>query len=183
MRAINTHFFHLRASQRKKRNKITRLKRVDGQFTENEQEMGELTVSFYKALYCSEGTENMETVLNTVPRKVTETMNQLLLAPFSELEVKEALFQMFPTKAPGPDGFPAHFFQHNWDLCGAEVTAIVLCILRGEDDPAVINNTCIVLIPKVARPEELGQFRPISLCNVIYKIASEVVANRQSHTT
>jgi len=55
---------------------------------------------------------------------------------------------------------------------------VVLRALRGEDDPAVINNTCIVLIPKVENPEELGQFRPISLCNIIFKIASKVMANR-----
>lgn len=84
---------------------------------------------------------------------------------------------MFPTKAPGSDGLPAHFFQRHWELCGAEVTTVVLRVLRGEDDPYFINKTCIVLIPKVESPEELGQFRPISLCNVIYKIASKVMAN------
>jgi hypothetical protein len=120
----------------------------------------------------------MEAVLATVPVKVTAHMNDRLLKQFEEKEIKEALFQMFSTKAPSPNGFPAHFFQRHWDLCGAEVTSLVMWILRGEDDPSVINNTFIVLIPKVASPEELGQFRPISLCNVIYKIALKVVANR-----
>jgi hypothetical protein len=55
---------------------------------------------------------------------------------------------------------------------------VVLRILKGEDDPTVINNTFIVLIPKVASLDELGQFRLISLCNVLYKIACKVVSNR-----
>jgi hypothetical protein len=55
---------------------------------------------------------------------------------------------------------------------------VVLRVLRGEDDPSLINNTCVVLIPKVDNTEELGQFRLISLRNVILKIASKVLANR-----
>jgi hypothetical protein len=133
---------------------------------------------FYKHLYCLEGTTNMEQVLDIVPEKVTTEMNSELLSPFTNEEVKCALFQMFPTKAPGPDGFPTHFFQRHRELCGDEVTSVVLRMLRGEDDPSIINNMCIVLIPKVENAEELGQFRSISLCNVLYKIASKVIANR-----
>jgi hypothetical protein len=105
-------------------------------------------------------------------------MNDKLLMPFTALEVKEALFHMFPAKAQGPDGFPAHFFRRHWDLCGPQVTSAVLRVLRGDDDPKVINDTIIVLIHKVENPEDLGQFRPISLCSMIYKIASKAVANR-----
>jgi hypothetical protein len=138
--------------------------------------MGRLTTTFYKDLYRS--AYDMDQVLNSVPVKVTAVMNEALIAPFEEKEIKEALFQMFPTKAPRPDGLPAHFFQHHWDLCGEEVTTVVLPVLRREDSPVVINDTMIVLIPKVANAEELGQYIPISLCYVIYKIASKAVANR-----
>ena len=98
----NTRFFHLRASQRRRKNSITKLKRPDGQMIEELQEMGDLISTFYKELYTLEGTEDMASVLNTVPAKVTPEMNDQLLAPFEEKEVKEALFQMFPTKEPGP---------------------------------------------------------------------------------
>jgi hypothetical protein len=63
---------------------------------------------------------------------------------------------MFPTKAPRPDGLPAHFFQRHWNVCGEEVTAVVLRMLCGENDLANINATSLVLILKVEKPEELG---------------------------
>jgi hypothetical protein len=134
--------------------------------------------SFYQNLYSSEGVTEMDEVLRCVPTRVDADMNSKLDAPFTAKEVKSALFEMYPTKAPGPDGFPAHFFQRNWEVCGEEVTAAVLRVLKGQDSPGCINKTFIVLIPKVASPKELGQFRPISLCNVVYKIASKVAANR-----
>lgn len=51
-------------------------------------EMGTMTSDFYKALYTSEGTSGMEHVLRTVPTKVTREMNDKLLLPFGEADVK-----------------------------------------------------------------------------------------------
>ena len=89
---MNTKFFHLRANQRKKRNKIRKLKKEDGSFTEVEEEMANLSTTFYRDLYTSEGTEDMDQLLDSVPVKVTGAMNDDLLKPFSPDEVKSALF-------------------------------------------------------------------------------------------
>jgi hypothetical protein len=146
--------------------------------TEDPVELQQMAQTFYEDLYTSESTSGMDEVLASVLVLVTADMNAKLIAPFGDKEIKEALFQIYPTKALGPDAFPAHFFQKHWDLCGGEVTHSVLRILQGEDNPESINKTFIVLIPKVAQPKDLGKFRPISFCNVIYKIASKVLANR-----
>jgi hypothetical protein len=80
----------------------------------------------------------MEAVLDTVPVKVSPEMNAKLIAPYIEAEVKEALFQMFPTNSPGPDGFPAHFFQRHWDFVwfGSDNNSVESFAGRGrcEDD-------------------------------------------------
>uniref|UniRef100_A0A8R7PXK2 Reverse transcriptase domain-containing protein n=1 Tax=Triticum urartu TaxID=4572 RepID=A0A8R7PXK2_TRIUA len=85
-----------------------------------------MATTFYKNLYTSEGVHDMNRVLDTVPCKVTPAMNELLNSPYSQDEVKVALFQMFPTKAPGPDKFPAHFFQRQWEVCKDDITRVVL---------------------------------------------------------
>jgi hypothetical protein len=44
--------------------------------------------------------------------------------------------------------------------------------------PKGVNETAIILLPKKDEPEHLRDFRPISLCNVIYKVASKCMVNR-----
>jgi hypothetical protein len=105
-------------------------------------------------------------------------MNDMLMKPFVAKEVRAALFMMGANKAPGPDGLSAGFYQHHWEVLGLAVTNAALNFLNGGELPERVNRTTIVLIPKVNVPQEMKQFQPISLCNVIYKICSKFLANR-----
>lgn len=105
-------------------------------------------------------------------------MNESLLAPFIGSEVEKAVAQMFPTKALGPDGFPALFYQKYWNIVGANTINNCLSILNDRRSIDDWNKTNTVLVPKIANPQSVSDYRPISLCNVNYKIITKVLANR-----
>jgi hypothetical protein len=100
-------------------------------------------------------------------------MNTNLIHEFSDREIGDALFQIGPLKAPGADGFPARFFQRNWGVLKEEIIAVVRKFFSDGTLPPEINETVIVLIPKINDPVYLKDFRPISLCNVIYKVVAK----------
>jgi len=139
-------------------NRIIKLIRPDVSECTNINELHGMTIYFYHKLFELEGTFNLHQVLDHVPCKVTDEMNNFLCAPFDEKEIKNALFQMFPTKLPGPNGFPAHFFQSNWDVCHEDLTRVALRVHNGNEIPTEINGMFIVLIPKVQNPVSLNQF-------------------------
>jgi len=76
------------------------------------------------------------------------------------------------------DGFSAGFFQKAWCDVGRNVSVAVLSFLNGGPFEATINSTNLCLIPKIPSPESVKDYRPISLCNVVYKLISKVLANR-----
>lgn len=120
----------------------------------------------------------MDDVLQTVDRKVSDEMNIDLNAEFTREEIVAAIGQMHSTKAPGPDGLPALFYQKFWEIVGNDTVEVILNYLNGSTSLAPLNFTNIVLIPKVKSPRLMSEYRPISLCNVSYKIIAKVLANR-----
>ena len=174
----NTSFFHARASARRKTNKITYLLKDDGTRCENKDDIKGMTRDLFVNLYSSEPTDQIDSILEAIPCKIDENTNIMLCKPYTDEEIHEALFQMGPTKVPGPDGFPALFYQRHWDFFKVDICSAVRGFLQGDTIPDGLCHTTIVLIPKTSKPERLLNFRPISLCNVLYKIASKVLANR-----
>ncbi|XP_023907624.1 uncharacterized protein LOC112019319 [Quercus suber] len=73
---------------------------------------------------------------------------------------------------------PPLFYQHFWSLSSECVTKAILDFLNCGVIPPKFNETHIVLIPKVKNPTTVSQYRPISLSNVISRLASKVLANR-----
>ncbi|KAL6141215.1 hypothetical protein ACLB2K_059505 [Fragaria x ananassa] len=113
-----------------------------------------------------------------IPRVISQEMNIWVEREIEEEEVYRALKQMHPGKAPGPCGFSPMFYQQFWDIVGKDVVEAVKVFLESEESMRQVNNTWVTLIHKVKTPENMQQLRPISLCNVIYKICSKVLANR-----
>ncbi|KAK9995712.1 hypothetical protein SO802_020398 [Lithocarpus litseifolius] len=105
-------------------------------------------------------------------------MNHMLVGDFIADECRRALKKMYPLKASGPNGMPPLFFQHFWPTCGEVVTKTILDFLNLRIVPPNFNDTHIVLIPKIQEPKKITDFRPICLCNIVYKIASKAIVNR-----
>ncbi|MCI11738.1 CNGC5-like protein [Trifolium medium] len=102
----------------------------------------------------------------------------MLTAPFGDDEFRDAIFQMHSDKAPGPDGLNPTFYKRFWLLCGREVIDTCKKWLYEGILPTSLGDTNIVLIPKCDHPKSMKDLRPISLCNVVYKILAKTLANR-----
>jgi hypothetical protein len=174
----NTKYFHACASQRRRRNSVEKIRDEEGNICTNPTDIEDAFVKYYGELFTTAGSSKVDSCTSAIRGSVSNEMNGKLTATFTKEEVKQALDQMDPFKAPGPDGFTVSFYQKNWDTVGEEVCDAVLyffnsCRLEGR-----INATNIALIPKGKTPRSVMDFRPISLCNVLYKLVSKVLANR-----
>ena len=93
-------------------------------------------------------------------------------------EIKNALWSLKAFKAPGLDGLHAGFFHRFWLIVGNSVIDLVKKVFVERKVPEFLNWTHIVFIPKIQGPEMLGNYRPISLCNTVYKVITKIIVAR-----
>ena len=174
----NTKFFHAQASERRKQNTIMDIWDEHGRWCDEEDSIAQTALSYFDNIYSSSHPCRIEEVTDAIPYMVTNEMNESLVREFTREEVVAALKQIHPNKAPGPNGMSAVLFQKYWSIVGNNVTDMVLNVLNHNLPIPELNKTNISLIPKINNPKRMTDFRPISLCNVVYKLISKTLANR-----
>lgn len=174
----NTKFYHAATSIRKSRRKVCSLKNHEGDIITDQDVMKDMMFNFFTNLFAvSPGGYVQDISRNCFP-KLEDTEWTTINAPLTNEEIKMAVFAMAPYKAPGPDGYHAGFYQHAWTRVSESVITHVKNFWSTGVMQDGLNDTMISLIPKVSNLELTSQFRPISLCNVKYKIITKVMANR-----
>jgi hypothetical protein len=110
--------------------------------------------------------------------KVAEEDNEWLSRPFTEVEIKHALFQMERNKAAGPDKIPVDFFQSCWDIIKKDIMEIFKDLYNNKLDVSRLDYGVITLLPKTADANKIQQFRTICLLNCLYKWITKVLTIR-----
>lgn len=174
----NTSFYHAKAVIRRRRNNILQLKSSDGDWISEDQSLQNHVMGFFRDLYSLESTiPSLSLPRGSFP-SIEPSLLLSLSSPICPEEVKKAIFDMHPLKAPGIDGIHALFYQSQWPTVGPTMVQFVREAWHsGRIDPQ-FNKTLIALIPKIPNPSRITEFRPISLCSVVYKAVTKVLANR-----
>ena len=169
----NNSFYHTQTIIRRKKNKIHSLHLPNGSWTSDCDILQDFKDFFTKTQPHQNRTYNIGN------HPTIDDLGALSLTkPVTKVEVLDALNTMKPYKAPGPDGFRCIFFKQYWHIIGDDIFQMVQSAFEtGNFDPQ-ISDTLIALIPKVDPPSTFKDFRPISLCNTVYKLITKVLVHR-----
>eukprot|EP00253_Pinus_taeda_P025774 PITA_25774 len=163
------------------RNHISQIINAQGEKAETQEEIEQEFMQYFKEMSKEPNinrAEAIESITRHIPCLITEEQNTLLLKPISLQEVEIAANSLKAGKAPGPDGFTSNFFHYFWELIKWEVWQVVEESHNMRWMYPGLNATFIALIPKSEESNKPDKYRPIALCNIIYKIVSKVVALR-----
>lgn len=135
-----------------------------------------LMLDYFNSLFASTAS-CCQAVVNCIDSKILNSQNVVLMKSIEYQEVKQAIFHMHSEKSPGPDGMSLGFYHKYWQMVGGDVIQMVKHFFVTGRFEEQYTDTNIVLIPKKKNPQLMTDLRPISLCNVRYKIASKVLEN------
>ncbi|KAG8381263.1 hypothetical protein BUALT_Bualt06G0104300 [Buddleja alternifolia] len=178
-RGGNTRFFHSPKMSDSQRNAINRMK--DRQI-HGRKKKGEKLRAYFQNMFASANPDPPSELEELISPVVTMEENEALCSIPTALEIKEVVNKMDSWKFPGPDGRPAFIYKAHWDdTIGQTLVETVQRFFSTGHLSKEMNAAYLIFIPKNNKHgpfEDRENFRPLTICNVAYKVISKIMNNR-----
>ncbi|KAL0297822.1 UNVERIFIED_CONTAM: Retrovirus-related Pol polyprotein from type-2 retrotransposable element R2DM [Sesamum angustifolium] len=173
--------FFRKVAMRRASKKVFQIANEAGRTLTEQDEVVDEFVSFYQRLLGGERRREYIDLRYLRPwarHVVTPAECTALVQRPTREEVKDAFFDIAEDKAPGPDGYSSGFYKAAWPVIGDEVVKAILEFFTTGRLLKQVNTTLLALIPKIRVPNMVSDFRPISCCNVLYKVITKIIVQR-----
>nr|KAJ0187106.1 hypothetical protein LSAT_V11C900454800 [Lactuca sativa] len=174
----NSNYFHKVVKGKINRNRIENILDSNGNWKEGEEASRVIVDYFREFLGVDHEVTSLVCPNNLFTNRLDNNQALEMVNEVTNEEIKRALFDIDDDKAPGPDGYSSKFFKKAWRIVGDDFCFAVKEFFLSKKILKEINTTVIALVPKVPTPGIVGDYRPISCCNVVYKCISKIIVNR-----
>ena len=174
----NTSFFHNSIKLRRAGNNIGKIAVEGSELTEQREIKEAATRHFQNLLSADPHYIGNPDFLKIIENKITGEQNAELEKEIMKEEIEWSIQSMPMDKAPGPDGFTVAFYRTHWEVIKKDYIRMAKNFFAKCKLGSSIKASHLALIPKDPNPQSFDRFRPISLCNVSYKIISKILAHR-----
>lgn len=178
---MNSTFFHKSVRIRRHNNLISSLLDSEGNLVSDLSQINETFINHFTSLWNNTGSRSFDQILDSIPNDLPcldDNHIRSLTAEVTRDEIFNTIKSLPSGKSPGPDGMNAEFYKFFMDDLSDLLLNAIKYFFSHAVMPKAWGKTFIVLIPKKEHPKFVSDFRPISLCNVAYKIVTKILANR-----
>lgn len=176
----NSKFFHYITRSRTHFNLITQVATTDGVSVTSQPDILLAFYNFYSGLWNTHP-DQVSNILELLPDNIpslSDADSLFLIREVTKEEVYLTILDLPSGKSPGPDGFNIEFYRAFWPVIGDQFFLAVKYFFDNCFMPSSWGKTSITLIPKISCPKRVSDYRPISLCNVCFKIITKLLSNR-----
>jgi len=162
----NSRYFHMMTNATRRNNLLKGIM-IDVSWVDEPQKVKEAVRLFFLQRF-QESDPHRPRLDEIRFQKINQQQNDMLLGRFQEVEVKESVWDCGSEKNPGPDGLNFKFIKKFWQIIKPDILRFLDEFYINRRFPRGCNASFIALIPKVADPQVLNDYRPISLIGYVY---------------
>lgn len=148
----NTSFFHHTVKRKRCHQMIRKITKQDGTILEQHNDIQAEAVRYFSNLFAEEPISDCDSILCYIPSLITAEDNTMLTAIPLMSEVKDSVWDLSPTSAAGPDGYPGSFYRRFWPHIQNDVHKAFQEFFLGIRMPKAVAAASVILIPKFSNP-------------------------------